>query len=394
MKAVYDVDDKMMDRTRNFLLSRRNGKGGFDQDSKALDSFGRAPRETTESYITYALAATGTKPENIKQELDLLESRAMESDDAYVVALGACALQAAGRLEKADIARDRLKTLRGADGILRGKASITRSGERDLAVETTSFAILAWLSDEKDIGDASDALNQLMNMNQGSGCFGATQATVMALKAISAYVAANPAKELKGELRILVNDEQVTDIELQPGSVRPLYIDDLDQYFRKGENHIQFLADNDLELPFSFSMTYNSKKPANDSSCPLRLSTRIKAKTAQEGDLVPVEIILENVNDEGQPMSMAIIGLPGNVEVSAKTLDDLKKAKSFDFWEIRGNEVVLYWRDMAPGATKSFLLDVIAKIPGTCRGPASRCYLYYSAQSKRWVDPLQIEVVE
>src|SRR5204863_2363961 len=43
MATVMDVDREMVARTRAWLLSRRDGKGGFQRNSRALDSFGGAP---------------------------------------------------------------------------------------------------------------------------------------------------------------------------------------------------------------------------------------------------------------------------------------------------------------------------------------------------------------
>src|SRR5204862_1689145 len=42
MAQVRSVDKDMLDRTRTWLLSRRDGNGGFSLNRKALDSFGRA----------------------------------------------------------------------------------------------------------------------------------------------------------------------------------------------------------------------------------------------------------------------------------------------------------------------------------------------------------------
>ena len=38
---VQDVDPAMVDRTREYLLSRRDGRGGFERNARALDTFGR-----------------------------------------------------------------------------------------------------------------------------------------------------------------------------------------------------------------------------------------------------------------------------------------------------------------------------------------------------------------
>ncbi|MFO0935582.1 MAG: alpha-2-macroglobulin family protein [Gemmataceae bacterium] len=57
-KRVYAVDLAVLNRTKQFLLSRRDGKGGFTQSRDARDTFGRAPAEIANAYITWALHET------------------------------------------------------------------------------------------------------------------------------------------------------------------------------------------------------------------------------------------------------------------------------------------------------------------------------------------------
>ena len=61
MAQIRDVDKDMLQRTRAWLLARRDGNGGFSRNAKALDSFGRAPEDTTNAYITWALVESGEK---------------------------------------------------------------------------------------------------------------------------------------------------------------------------------------------------------------------------------------------------------------------------------------------------------------------------------------------
>jgi hypothetical protein len=91
-------------------------------------------------------------------------------------------------------------------------------------------------------------------------------------------------------------------------------------------------------------------------------------------------------------MTMAIVGLPAGLELPTRVLEDLQKAGAFAFWELRGRELALYWRDLAPEATKNVTLDLVARVPGKSSGPASRTYLYYTPQQKRWAAPLRIDV--
>ena len=108
---------------------------------------------------------------------------------------------------------------------------------------------------------------------------------------------------------------------------------------------------------------------------------------------------IENQSDKGQGMATAIIGLPGGMTIP----EDLKQLKEYirvpedgkrptlSAFEIRGRELVLYWRDLAPKETIEVPVDLICRVPGEYSGPASRAYLYYNDDHKHWVEPLKID---
>ncbi len=95
-------------------------------------------------------------------------------------------------------------------------------------------------------------------------------------------------------------------------------------------------------------------------------------------------------------MTVAIIGLPSGLAVpedaqQLKALTRLEK-NGISAWELRGRELILYWRDLAPDAKIDVELDLVCRLPGVYRGPASRAYLYYDADRKFWVEPLNIRI--
>ncbi|MGK0220300.1 MAG: hypothetical protein ACI9HE_003811, partial [Planctomycetota bacterium] len=187
MAQVFDVESGMLERTRAWLLSRRDGEGGYERNARALDSFGAAPQPTTDAYVTYALAVTGTPIADFTGELDRLEGRGLASDDPYEVALAAAACHAAGRTDAAGALRTRLAKMQAEDGSLPGAvASITHSGDRDLLVETTALAVLAWLDDPALEVRVRRGVEWLLGRRQ-NGRFGSTQATIQALRALTAY---------------------------------------------------------------------------------------------------------------------------------------------------------------------------------------------------------------
>ncbi len=99
-------------------------------------------------------------------------------------------------------------------------------------------------------------------------------------------------------------------------------------------------------------------------------------------------------------MAVAIIGLPAGLTLpeDMKQLKDLARVPNdgsrpkISAWEMRGRELILYWRDLAPDQKIEVPLDLICRVPGEYRGPASRAYLYYNADNKHWVEPLKVTI--
>jgi hypothetical protein len=73
-------------------------------------------------------------------------------------------------------------------------------------------------------------------------------------------------------------------------------------------------------------------------------------------------------------------------------LKELVKKGTIDAYEVLGREVVLYWRTLPGEAKLEVPLSLIAAVPGTYTGPASRAYLYYTDEQKQWVDGLHVEI--
>ncbi len=393
MASVFAVEESMLERTRAWLLDRRDGKGGFQRNERALDSFGAAPAEVTDAWITYSLALGGTPVNDIAGELDALEARAMASEDAYVVALGAGALARAGRSQAADALREKLKRMQASDGSLRGSTtSITRSGDHDLAVETTALAILAWLEDPDDLAPVERAVEWIRGERQNGGTFGATQATIQALRALTAHAQKARRIASAGTAVLSIGGKRVREIVFGEGQRGALVFDDLEGHLVAGENELVLELSGDNQFPWSLDFSYAAEQPADDPASVLALRTSLSEPRVEEGRTVSLAIELENLSEEGQPMALAVVGIPAGLEVPTEVLDDLKAGGRFDVWELRGRELVLYWRALEPRAHEEVHLDLLARLPGHTSGPASRAYLYYTPESKRWCAPLDIEI--
>ena len=394
MAQVYDVEPELIQRTREWLLSRRDGEGGFERADGGRARFGGTSDDVTSAYVTYSLALTGTPPRDLEGELDRLESRALESEDAYEVALATSALHATGRSAAARAARVRLATMQDLDGsLVGGTASITGSGGDDLRVETTALAVSAWLDDPDFEARARAALHWLVQQ-RGRGRFGATQATVQALRALVAYSIHDGAKDRNGEIGVFIGGDEVARVPYSTANHEALVVEGLAHHLGKGTNLVRLEASGGASIPFALDLEYVSDQPADEADCPLALTAVLARNEVQEGEIAVIEIAVRNESPIDQSMTIAAVGLPAGLECPTRVLEDLARGGSFDFWEMRGRDVYFYWRGLAPEAACEFTLECVARVPGTTTGPASRVYRYYEPESMRWAEPMTAYVTE
>jgi alpha-2-macroglobulin-like protein len=89
--------------------------------------------------------------------------------------------------------------------------------------------------------------------------------------------------------------------------------------------------------------------------------------------------------NSGLPMTVAVIGIPAGLSTQPWQLKELQEKGVFDFYEINGGNLVLYYRELAPAVELKINLDLKAEIPGSYVGGASSAYLYYTNEDKHWV---------
>ncbi|MFN4932521.1 MAG: hypothetical protein ACK5HE_14010, partial [Bacteroidota bacterium] len=90
--------------------------------------------------------------------------------------------------------------------------------------------------------------------------------------------------------------------------------------------------------------------------------------------------------------TMAIVGIPAGCSVQPWQLKELQDKKLIDYYEISGNKLNIYYRQMAPRETKQLNFDLKAEVKGKFLAPASCAYLYYTNEFKNWQSTPVLEV--
>lgn len=393
MKRVYgDVDRTMIDRTRAWLRTRRDGKGGYQRSAQALDSFGRASPEVTDGYITYALTEAGEK--DLEPELARQRQIAAATKDPYLLAMAAKALANARPTDAATrAAAARLVAAQAEDGGFPGADhSITRSGGDALAIETTAIAAMALMSaGPAYLPQVHKAVEWLNAHRNGAGSYGSTQSTVLALKAMTQYAQASRRTAAAGTLVVRINGEEVARRAYEKGHQGAIELS-IGEHLRTGKNVIELTLASKEPLPYSGLVEWGSKVPASDAGTKVALATSLARSSVKLGEGVRLDVRVTNTTQQGLPMTLARVGLPGGLTFQTWQLKELRDKKLIDFYETREREVILYFRALAPGAVRDVPLELIAGVPGSFTAPASSAYLYYTNEHKHWVAPSTIAV--
>lgn len=392
MSQVRTVDASMLGRTREWLLKRRDGKGGFLRDAKALDSFGGAPELTTNAYVTWALLEAGEK--GLEKEVAAIRQQAESTQDAYVVALAANILALSGDQAAARKLMDRLVKHQDKSGMVAGAStSITRSGGEALNIETTSLAVLAWLRDPAYAGAVENGIKFLADSCK-AGRFGSTQSTVLALRAIVTYDKARARPKVPGKVQLYVDERPVGEpIAFNADTQEAIKLPEISDRLGAGKHLVEIRMQDGSAMPYSLTVNYHATKPLSAKQCKLGLQVSLPGGELVEGAITEANVVVTNLTDAMVPMPVAIIGLPAGLEPRHDQLKELVKAERIHAYEVLGREVVLYWRAIKPAQRVELPISLTAAVPGTYTGPASRAYEYYTDEYKHWVDGLRAVIV-
>ncbi|HVE87280.1 MAG TPA: alpha-2-macroglobulin family protein, partial [Myxococcales bacterium] len=392
MSKVRPVDQAMLATTRAWLLKQRDGSGGFERKRRALHTW-IEDKDSSNAYITWALLESGERNGSLSREVQTVQAAGEKSPNAYVTALAANVDFLGGKKDEARAAMQKLASKQAADGSVQGATqSIVGSGGEALLVETTALATLAWLRDPQFSANVEKSIRYLAEVCQG-GRYGSTQSTVLALRAIVAYDQARAHPKRSGTVRLVVDGKPVgSPVRFDADTKGAIALPDAAPALTSGAHKLELLMDDGAEMPYSVDVRFHATTP--DSSRKAKVGLEIGASRPQvtEGELVDVVATVTNRTQEQLPTVTAIIGLPGGLEPRHDQLKELVKKGAVDAYEVKGRDVVLYWRGMEPGASNRVPLSLVAAVPGSYTGPASRAYLYYTDEDKVWVKGLAVTV--
>src|SRR5262249_9125931 len=255
----HDTDPRLVERTRQWLLSRRAPDGSWGGDGGHF----AASAYATTAYVAWAVFGDEASHKDTGPTLDFLLSERPEAiRDPYVLALTCNALPALDR--KGDSAApylNRLESLRKSDGKRawwemdeRGQTLFYGAG-RSGSVETTALAVLALIEAKRSPNLTSAALSWLVAQKDPRGTWHSTQATVLALKALLAGTRQNDG-ERERLVRVRLGNFR-RDLRIPADQAEVVQQVDLSEQLRPGEQTVRLDEPTDTESAYQVAFRYH-----------------------------------------------------------------------------------------------------------------------------------------
>ena len=208
-----------------------------------------------------------------------------------------------------------------------------------------------------------------------------------------AYDQAHAKPKAPGTLQLVVDGRPIGEpVAFTKDTQGAIELPSFSEFLTEGKHKIQVVMTGGSEMPYSITADYNTLTPNTSDECKLHLEVALANRKIEEGASTEVNVSLFNTTSQKIPTPTAIIGIPGGLEVRHDQLKELVAAGKIAAYEVRGREVILYWLALEAEQRVDVSISLIAAIPGTYTGPASRAYLYYTDEHKIWCDGLAAKI--
>ncbi|MDJ1467582.1 MG2 domain-containing protein [Xanthocytophaga flava] len=395
MKKVYDgVDEKMLRRTKQWILSRRDGKGSFILNPRHMYSIPGSD-QAMNAYIVYALTEAGIQ--EIRPEYENSYQIALKNQDLYQMALLANAAFNLKDTEKGEKLITECTRQINEKGLEKAKmaTSMTSSYGQSLQIETASLLLQALLkTTNPDETQVQKLVNKIVKSRKYGG-FGSTQATILALKSLTEYAKFVRHTSEGGNLLVYMGEELIGSQSYEKDAREDITITGIERFMKEGKQPFRVVFENTkTALPYSMNVSWASQTPNSAPECKVDVETQLSHTAIQTGQTVRMTTSVKNKTSETLPMTVALVGIPSGLSPQPWQLKELQEKKIVDFYEVRKNYVVFYYRKVAPKDWIQIQLDLKAEVPGTFTAPASTAYLYYTNEFKDWEGGEKIEILK
>ncbi|MFQ5493777.1 MAG: alpha-2-macroglobulin family protein [Phycisphaerae bacterium] len=409
MSRVHDVDPKLIERTRRWLMAQRNADGSWSSERRKMevDPTHRGPHATlsTTAYIAWAVFRNApSRADAAATRYYLLSHTPASIDDPYLLALVSNALLAID--PDGASARPYLARLHGmkqvsSDAKLawwqqdRGTRTTFHGTGRSGRIETTAMATLAMMDAGFAHGSVRTALTWLAQQKDSLGTFHTTQATVLALNALLTGTGRPLGRDLDRRIEIALGDEPVQTINIPAAQGEVVGHVDLSALVGVGTHRLTLTDRSGGAAGYQVALSYYvpSDAPGGNDE-PLSIEIDYDRTDLTVGDTVTATATVVNNMPNAAPMVILDLPIPAGFSIDTADLDQLVQAGTIAKYQVNPRSAVVYLRGLEPGTPLVFAYRLTATMPVKITVPPARAREYYNPDTNGSSRPASFRVTK
>jgi hypothetical protein len=241
MTEVYDIDERLIERTAQWLRNQQNKGGYWSPDSQYLHAESWTRIQNNEilptAYICWGLGEIGDRGNAVQSGLNYLRKNLKAVDDPYMLALVANAFVAIepNSATTAEVLKKLVSTAVKEKDVVyweSNMSSITFTRGKGADIEATGLAVYALIKAGKYGDIVTDALTYLIRSKDQCGMWYTTQGTVIALRSLVAALG-GISEDIEAKVMVMVNGNKAADLDIDQNNADLMHQIDLSQYVKK-----------------------------------------------------------------------------------------------------------------------------------------------------------------
>ncbi|MGD9380750.1 MAG: alpha-2-macroglobulin family protein, partial [candidate division WOR-3 bacterium] len=400
MAKVYDIDERLIERTAQWLRDQQDKAGFWSPDEQYLhgESWGRIQNNEMlpTAYICWALGEIGDRGDEVQRGLNHLRKNLKAAKDPYMLALVANAFVAVE--PNSGTTAEVLKKLvsmakKEKDAVYwqSSMPSITFSRGQGADVEATGLAVYALIKSGKYSDIVTDALTYLIRTKDQSGVWFTTQGTIIALRSLVAALG-GVSEEVEAQIAVMVNGEKAAELSIDQNNADLMHQLDLSQYVR-AQNTIEISVEGEGNFLYEIVSKYylpwevvpRPQKP------PFVISVDYDRTQLSVNDIVDVDVDIQLLRAGRAEMVMVDLGIPPGFSVLTPTLDELV-GKKIQKYSLTQRQIIIYLDEVSSDKPVRLSYRLQAKFPIRAKVRASRVYEYYNVDDEALEQPFEMRV--
>jgi len=411
MSRVHEVDQRLIDRTQNWLASQQQADGSFKPDTYFINE-GATNRYNTDvvritAYIGWALASTGYKGDAVEKAKQYVASHVTGKEDVYTLAVIANFAADYGKDKGWTEAAINTLAGRATEGpktaFWKQEGETPTSARNDSAdLETTALAAQALLKSGQKGGLAKKALDYLTEKKDAFGNWQTTQATILSLKAFLLSFTKGTNADTTGTVEVSVDGKAVDRVQITRDNNDLLHMIDLKAYTHEGAHRVSlsFAGKGSMQYQIigRYYVPWGRRVDAGPQE-PLTIDVSYDRTRLSQDETATAKVRVQNNTPAKAKMIMVDLGIPPGFEPSGEDFAELvdssrgKNGGRLEKYTITAKQVILYFDGLNSRQRIEFSYKLRAKFPVRAQTFSSRVYEYYNPTVEDKTKPVAMTVV-